>query len=81
MDVAVNGNPVIPRHGAAVEMNALWYNAVSFLYLEFGDFLELGLLEKIEYKMQLFENHYIRDIQSGSAVYCQGVYGAGMEYG
>ncbi|MCX6253436.1 MAG: glycogen debranching enzyme N-terminal domain-containing protein [Bacteroidia bacterium] len=30
MDAVVNGNPVTPRKGYAVEINALWYNAVCF---------------------------------------------------
>jgi len=30
MDAVVNGRPVTPRHGLAVEINALWYNAVCF---------------------------------------------------
>lgn len=30
MDAVVNGVPVTPRAGYAVEINALWYNAVSF---------------------------------------------------
>jgi predicted glycogen debranching enzyme len=30
MDAVVNGNPVTPRSGYAVEINALWYNAVMF---------------------------------------------------
>jgi predicted glycogen debranching enzyme len=30
MDAVVNGKPVTPRIGYAVEINALWYNAVSF---------------------------------------------------
>ena len=30
MDAAVNGNPVTPRWGYAVEINALWYNAICF---------------------------------------------------
>ncbi len=30
MDAVVNGVPVTPRRGYAVEINALWYNAVSF---------------------------------------------------
>jgi len=28
MDATVNGQPVTPRHGKAVEVNALWYNAL-----------------------------------------------------
>jgi len=30
MDAVVNGIPVTPRNGFAVEINALWYNAVCF---------------------------------------------------
>jgi predicted glycogen debranching enzyme len=30
MDAVVNGKPVTPRSGYAVEINALWYNAVMF---------------------------------------------------
>jgi len=40
MDATVGGVPVTPRHGYAVEINALWYNALCFtreLATEFGD--------------------------------------------
>jgi len=30
MDAVVNGKPVTGRHGYAVEINALWYNAIMF---------------------------------------------------
>jgi predicted glycogen debranching enzyme len=30
MDAVVNGSPVTPRGGYAVEINALWYNAICF---------------------------------------------------
>ncbi|MFK5855815.1 MAG: amylo-alpha-1,6-glucosidase [Bacteroidota bacterium] len=30
MDAVIDGNPVTPRMGYAVEINALWYNAVNF---------------------------------------------------
>jgi predicted glycogen debranching enzyme len=30
MDAVVNGTPVTPRRGYAVEINALWYNAICF---------------------------------------------------
>jgi predicted glycogen debranching enzyme len=30
MDAVVDGKPVTPRNGMAVEINALWYNAVAF---------------------------------------------------
>ncbi|MCR4666561.1 MAG: amylo-alpha-1,6-glucosidase [Desulfovibrio sp.] len=29
MDAQVNGQPVTPRHGCAVELNALWYNTLE----------------------------------------------------
>ncbi|QJB56828.1 amylo-alpha-1,6-glucosidase [Pseudodesulfovibrio sp. zrk46] len=31
MDAQAYGGPVTPRHGAAVEINAMWYNALCFL--------------------------------------------------
>ncbi len=40
MDARVRGIPVTPRHGKAVEVNALWYNALSIiseLARRFGD--------------------------------------------
>ena len=30
MDSTVNGEPVLPRYGMPVELNALWYNAICF---------------------------------------------------
>ena len=39
MDAVVNGGPVTPRRGYAVEINALWYNAVCFC-------LEMATMEK-----------------------------------
>lgn len=30
MDAIVDGEPVTPRHGYAVDLNALWYNALGF---------------------------------------------------
>ncbi len=32
MDATVGGTPVTPRHGYPVEINALWYNALSFAH-------------------------------------------------
>lgn len=31
MDAIINGRPVTPRYGAAVEINALWFNALNFM--------------------------------------------------
>ena len=30
MDASINGEPVTPRDGCAVELNALWFDALSF---------------------------------------------------
>ncbi len=30
MDAIVNGQPVTPRYGMPIELNALWYNALCF---------------------------------------------------
>lgn len=40
MDATSRGQPVTPRHGFAVDLNALWYNAICFttqLAVEFGE--------------------------------------------
>ncbi|MFH1356680.1 MAG: amylo-alpha-1,6-glucosidase [bacterium] len=48
MDAQVFGQPVTPRNGYAVELNALWYNALSF-YCDFCD------QNKIKYDSHLRE--------------------------
>ena len=40
MDASIDGVPVTPRHGCAVELNALWFDALNFakeLAAEFGE--------------------------------------------
>ena len=39
MDAKVNDHVVTPRHGCAVEINALWYNALR-IYIEFSELLD-----------------------------------------
>jgi predicted glycogen debranching enzyme len=46
MDAAVDGNPVTPRAGKAVEIQALWYNALRAMRLLAGKFKEPSLAEK-----------------------------------
>ncbi len=46
MDAAVDGNPVTPRAGKAVEIQALWYNALRTMQLLAGKFKEPSLAEK-----------------------------------
>jgi predicted glycogen debranching enzyme len=51
MDAKVHGQPVTPRHGYAVEINALWYNAVGFfieLQQSLGDSAEAKFLKCLE---------------------------------
>ena len=48
MDACAYGKPVTPRHGAPIEINALWYNALMFLYTNFKNDLDDSLRKKIE---------------------------------
>jgi predicted glycogen debranching enzyme len=42
MDAAINGQPVTPRAGKAVEVQALWYNALKIMELLANKFKEKG---------------------------------------
>ena len=42
MDAKVDGKVVTPRQGCAIEINALWYNALH-IYIEFGKLLDAHL--------------------------------------
>ena len=52
MDAKVNGKPVTPRNGKAVELNAMWYNALKTMqnlanhYIKPVKYYEYGLLAK-----------------------------------
>jgi predicted glycogen debranching enzyme len=46
MDAALDGNPVTPRAGKAVEIQALWYNALRTMQLLAGKLKEPSLAEK-----------------------------------
>ena len=46
MDTAINGQPVTPRAGKAVEVQALWYNALKTLEILARKFKEPGMAEK-----------------------------------
>ncbi len=46
MDAEVNGEAVTPRAGKAVEIQALWYNALLTMRFLAGKFGEKGLVEK-----------------------------------
>ena len=53
MDAMVNGRPVTRRYGYAVEVNALWFNAVSFA---------LELAKKARDKSFINENEHLPDL-------------------
>lgn len=70
MDATSRGEPVTPRHGYAVDLNALWYNAVCLaetLAREYNDPVpwEAGLTMRIKRSFErLFwmeEEHYLAD--------------------
>ena len=52
MDAKVNGTPVTPRNGFAVEVNAMWYNALKILqdlskkYMKFAKQAEYAIIAK-----------------------------------
>jgi predicted glycogen debranching enzyme len=50
MDAAIDGVPVTPRHGMAVELNALWFNALTF-YCELCE--RLGMTFSDHYRQLL----------------------------
>jgi predicted glycogen debranching enzyme len=58
MDAIADGIPVTPRHGAAVEINALWYNALCFLVNDFSEELSPPFKQAIQEVKQNFEDHF-----------------------
>jgi predicted glycogen debranching enzyme len=54
MDAVVFGRPATPRHGAAVEINALWYNALKFLQ-QFGKKISAPLAGQLARATTQFE--------------------------
>jgi len=61
MDAKVDGHVVTPRIGCAVEINALWYNALS-IYVEFGELIghDVASVKKREKKTaKAFREHFL----------------------
>jgi len=76
MDAIVHGRPVTPRHGIPVEINALWYNALSFyaeLAQQFGEppLIPEDLLARLRKAFQ--ETFWIEEKGYLGDVYCDGV--------
>lgn len=78
MDAIVNGKPVTPRTGYAVEVNALWYNALKFaleLAGEAGDKDFVSEWQPIADKFpQEFINQFWNDEKGYLADYAHGDY-------
>ncbi len=60
MDAQVDGIPVTSRHGAAVELNALWYNAICFLLDKFSDDLDATLGQELGQLADLFRENFLK---------------------
>ncbi len=59
MDAVVNGIPVTPRRGYAVEINALWYNAVCFTLEMAKVEKDKAFIKEYEYLPELIKKSFI----------------------
>lgn len=59
MDAVVNNVPVTPRNGYAVEINALWYNAVSFALEMARDAKDKEFIREFESMPELIRNSFL----------------------
>jgi predicted glycogen debranching enzyme len=60
MDAVARGKPVTTRHGAAVEVNALFYNAMVFLLEQFQTLLHPDKAKTWDRVRMLFEKNFTR---------------------
>ena len=63
MDAKVGDYVVTPRIGCPVEINALWFNALS-VYVSFGNLLGFpvsGYVQKLKDLKSVFRSHFIND--------------------
>ncbi len=65
MDAKVNGFVVTPRSGKAVEINALWYNALC-VYKYFLGLLGRDIEKKYEFLIGHVKNHFAQKFKSAS---------------
>ncbi|NLV18327.1 MAG: amylo-alpha-1,6-glucosidase [Bacteroidetes bacterium] len=69
MDAVVDGIPVTPRHGYAVEINALWYNAICFT-LEMAKIEEdKAFIEEFGHLPELIKNSFLEIFWDENAGY------------
>ncbi len=59
MDARAYGRPVTPRHGCAIEINALWFNALNFLADDLGSEIDKDLKTKIEKQIDLYKTNFL----------------------
>lgn len=79
MDAQAYGGPVTPRHGAAVEINALWYNALRF-FLELAGTEDAGLAARaVEAADRLKANFARRFWNEEDNCLCDVVNGSGQD--
>ncbi|MBF0314946.1 MAG: glycogen debranching enzyme family protein [Oligoflexia bacterium] len=60
MDAVAFGHPVTPRHGYAVEINALWYNALNFYMQLFSQEESSFCNELTKVKKNFLDNFYTK---------------------
>ncbi|UCF34684.1 MAG: glycogen debranching enzyme family protein [Phycisphaerales bacterium] len=58
MDAKVDDTPVTPRHGLAVEINALWYSALRLLADRAARSPSAGRQEQLAERIRRFERHF-----------------------
>ncbi|MBI9079671.1 MAG: glycogen debranching enzyme N-terminal domain-containing protein [Pseudodesulfovibrio sp.] len=58
MDAQAYGKPVTPRHGAAVEINALWYNSLK-LFLELAQEEDSELADRAHQAAQTLASNFV----------------------
>ncbi len=58
MSTVVNGNPVTPRYGHAVEINSLWYNAIGFAMELATKFKDTDFIELWEDIFEIIPKHF-----------------------
>lgn len=59
MDAVVNGVPVTPRRGYAVEINALWYNAICFTLEMAKTGKDKKFVKEFEYLPELIKKSFL----------------------
>jgi predicted glycogen debranching enzyme len=59
MDAKVGGKPITPRYGLVVELNALWFNALSF-YSELCQSLKIAFDDKLETVLKTLKAGFLK---------------------